>query len=187
MKRLFIAVDIKFSEETKKIIYDIFQQLSPALRAKWVNPDNAHITLKFLGDTDENKIETIASLLKNVAEENQCCDIEITRLGVFKNMKSPSVLWIGVSNGEALKQLSEKINDLLEKACIEKETKPFRAHLTIGRIKQVNNFDTLKKIIEKYQDFVFGKIKISGFHLYESALTPKWPIYHRLYSFPLKD
>ena len=172
--RGFIAVDIgpfpkiiEFENDIKNTDADV----------KLVEPKNVHITLKFLGDTDENLIDKIEEIMKKSVEKIKPFEIELKGTGVFPNIKYIKVIWIGINDIENLKTISNTIDDPLSKLGFEKEKRAFSAHLTLARVKSIKNKDKLLQIVEKYNNTDFIKINVDSIKLKQSELTPKGPIY----------
>jgi len=175
--RGFIAIDIgsfpklvEFENEIKKTGADV----------KLVDPNIVHITLKFLGDTDENLVEKIEEIMKNSVEEIKPFEMQLIGTGVFPDQKYMRVAWIGIKNGEQIGKIANKIEEQVSKLGFEKENREFSAHLTIARIRSAKNKEKLLQVIEKYKDVTFGNSKVDSIKLKKSELTPKGPIYTTL-------
>ena len=175
--RGFIAIDIgsfpklvEFENEIKKTGADV----------KLVDPKIVHITLKFLGDTEENLVEKIEEIMKNSVEEIKPFEMQLIGTGVFPDQKYIRVAWIGIKNGEQIGKIANKIEEQISKLGFEKENREFSAHLTIGRIRSAKNKEKLLQVIEKYKDANFGSYKVDSIKLKKSELTPKGPIYTTL-------
>jgi len=182
MRRLFIAIPT--SDEVHRLINKISMDLSVLKNnVRLVKPENAHITLKFLGETEENRIPGIAEAIHSVSSNIEPFDFQFENTGVFLNKNKPRVLWIGILQGiEQIRQLSFLIDDMLFKTGIPKEEKIFTAHLTIGR----NKYD--KEKIDGLNDFLaysFTPIRqiADRLILFESELTPRGPVYTQIESF----
>ncbi len=153
---------------------------------KWVEPENIHLTLKFLGDISSGTVEDAKQIQENLSRTAQPFAIELTELGAFPGIKNPRVLWIG------LKDENNHIADLvlqLEKECenigIKKEQRPFSPHITIGRIRSPRNIASLFPVVTNYP-FPSGlKQNCQSFVFYQSALTSQGPLYKILKEFPL--
>ena len=172
--RGFIAVDI--GPFPKMIEFENYIKNTDA-DVKLVEPKNIHITLKFLGDTDENLIDKIEEIMKKSVEKIKPFEIELKGSGVFPNNNYIRVIWIGINNFENLKTISYRIDEQLSKLGFEKEKRDFSAHLTLARVKSLKNKDKLLQIIEKYKETDFIKINVDTIRLKKSELTPKGPIY----------
>ena len=175
--RGFIAIDIgafpKLIELEKEI-------KSTGANVKLVEPNNVHITLKFLGDTEETKIDEIENIIKKSVEETTPFDIQLIGTGVFPNPGYIKVIWIGIKQGEQIGTIADKIDEQLIKLGFEREKRRFSSHLTIARVKTAENKEKLLQVIEKYRDTEFMSIKVDTVRLKKSELTPKGPIYTTL-------
>lgn len=180
--RTFLGIDLP--DEIKKNIKEVIEKLKKVKEARTVKLENLHITLKFLGDVEEKKIELIKEKLKSSFSDFPCFEVKLKGIGVFPEEKRVRVLWIGVEDNGILKKLNEKIERIMEKFGFERE-KEFVSHITIARFKSVPNLNFIREFLEKHRDAVFGKFKIEDFFLYESFLTPEGPIYRKIERFIL--
>ncbi|MEW6555730.1 MAG: RNA 2',3'-cyclic phosphodiesterase [Elusimicrobiota bacterium] len=184
--RLFVTVGI--SAENKNRISEVQSALKKnQYDIKWTELGNLHLTLKFLGEVEENKIAEITEKLKNAIADTKKFEIIFYKLGIFPNNRFPRVLWVGVENGEQeLKSLSEKIETALEPLGFEKEKRAFSAHLTLGRFRSPKNNEKLVEILKKIQ---IEKMlnSVSEILLIKSTLTPKGPIYETIKEFKLEE
>ena len=177
--RCFISIDIP--EEIKDSIREIQNQL-PEFFGKKTEFENLHLTLKFLGEVDENQIEEVKRRLREINFNE--FKTEINELGVFDNRRSKKysrkiIVWLHLTKCEELqKQVDEALKDLLS------EEVRFMSHLTIARVKDVkekNNFlDDLKKV--KLQRMMFN---VDAFRLKKSVLTADGPVYETLEEYVL--
>ena len=172
--RTFIAIDIKASSDLIAFENE-FKNIDSKI--KIVEPNNIHITLKFLGDTDIHLIDDIHKKIEKSVNEIKPFDIKLEGTGVFPNTNYLKVIWVGIKNGQQLEEISNKIDKNLNELGIKKEKRKFSAHLTIARIKSANNKDKILKIIGKYKNYNFGIINVHSIKLKKSVLTPKGPIY----------
>ena len=184
MKRIFIAIKAEAGETLSKIVSSLKSRLVNE-SIKWTSLDNIHITLAFLGDTEENMIKVISSKLKESCEGSGKFQLTIRGIGVFKNLSDPRVIWTGIESSEKLTQLySTVINGLIE-AGIKMEQRPFKPHLTLGRIKYLNDKLALKNLLDIYQDAEIQKVPVNEVIIYESLLKPTGPIYKPVAKFML--
>ncbi len=144
---------------------------------KWINPDNIHITLAFLGDTGDNSLKTISEMLRKYCEGKGKFELTIKGSGVFKSLNDPRVIWIGVEHSEKLEQLNNYVKMGLKDAGIKIENRPFNPHLTLGRIKFISNKPALKTVLEKYKDIEIQKISVEEVIIFESILLQSGPLY----------
>ena len=104
MKRLFAAVKIHPSAEFLKTYNSLKSGLHFA-RITWVKPESIHVTLKFFGETEENRIPDISKILHEVAGRHQPFASELVNVGIFGSSYSPKVIWFGIEKSEPLKKL----------------------------------------------------------------------------------
>ena len=184
-KRLFLAVKIKPSEEFLDVFYELKETLLDD-KIKWVEEQNMHITLKFLGKTAEEDIPAIIDTLKPIAERHQSFFITTRSIGTFGGRKNPRVIWVGLEDAGVLEEISLEIDMALNELGFERETRKFSAHLTLGRVKFIKETNSLFNMVEKLKGEVFQKYKVEKFTLFESKLSPKGPKYFPLHEFMLQ-
>ncbi|WP_456371508.1 RNA 2',3'-cyclic phosphodiesterase [Methanocaldococcus sp.] len=166
--RLFIAIDIP--EKLKEKIAN-FQKQIKMKGIKLVEKENLHITVKFLGEVDENLLNEILNLDLSIKPVK----IKLNQLNVFPNMNYIRVIWIG-AYGDNLIKIFEDVDKKLANLGFKKE-REYVPHLTIGRVKFIENKKQLKDKIEKFKDIDFGEFEAKKLKLYKSTLTPNGPIY----------
>ncbi|MFH1777608.1 MAG: RNA 2',3'-cyclic phosphodiesterase [Candidatus Omnitrophota bacterium] len=150
-------------------------------KINWVSPDNIHLTLKFLGSTKTSDIDRIIHILKQTANDYSTLNVELSNMGIFPSLRNPRVIWVGLNEKTAtinrlVKELNEKLTDL----GFTKEERDFKPHLTIARIKQLNDKHDLSIQLAKSQPQKLSFI-LSEITFYKSTLTPKGAIYSSLY------
>ncbi len=184
MKRIFIAIKIEPA--------NTFLRINSSLKAipgnekiNWVDPENIHLTLAFPGDTEEDRIKVAAIMLKQQCSGFGEFDFNLSGTGVFKDFIDPRVIWIGIKESEKLAELYGKIKTGLEDTGFKTENKPFRPHITIGRIKSLRNPGELRSAVEKYKDSGIQKVNVKEVILYESILKPTGPVYKPIGIFKL--
>lgn len=175
--RGFIACEIKstpqilaLEQEIKKIGADV----------KLVEPENIHITMKFLGDTDEHVIDDIERIMKESVHDIKPFSIVLKGTGVFPNQQYMKVLWIGIIDNGVIGTIAQRIDGKLEQLGFSREHREFSPHLTIGRVKTAKNKDRLLKVIENHASDEFTLQEIRSISLKKSDLTPQGPIYTTL-------
>jgi 2'-5' RNA ligase len=141
---------------------------------KPVEPGLVHVTLKFLGNIDESKVDGIEAALKKITVKP--FKATFRSLGGFPNPRSPRVIWIG-AEGDFV-ALNEQVESLLEGLGYPREGR-FNAHVTIGRVKfpDPGHKQRLPPLFEKYKDFVAGEMDVDSIHMMKSTLGPKGPRY----------
>jgi len=175
--RGFIAIDI---DSFPKLVQFENEIKNSGANVKLVEPENIHITLKFLGDTNEEYADRIDEIMKDAVKDSNPFEIKLKGAGVFPNQNYIKVMWIGMENGEQIGEIANKIDEKISELGFEKERRRFSAHLTIARVKSAKNKEKLLELIEKYRDIEFGSLKVDTIKLKKSELTPKGPIYTML-------
>lgn len=175
--RGFIAIDIK---ATPQIIMFEKELEKTGADVKLVDPKNIHITIKFLGDTDENDINTIEQSIKESVLIIKPFPITLKGTGVFPNHNYIKVIWIGIIDNGIIETIGHTIDKKLKPLGFKKEHRGFSPHLTVGRVKTARNKNQLVKVIENYQTVEFTVQDIQSITLKQSELTPTGPIYTTL-------
>ncbi|UCF12356.1 MAG: RNA 2',3'-cyclic phosphodiesterase [Thermoplasmatales archaeon] len=175
--RGFIAIDINVTPNVLNLLQDITNSNADV---KLVEPQNIHITLKFLGDVQEDNIDEIEQIMENSVKEIDPFTLKLSGTGVFPNQNYIRVVWIGIKDAEIIETISTSIDERLSQLGFKREKRGFSAHLTIGRVKTAKNKQLLLKAIERYKDFEFSTQEVKSIKLKKSDLTPKGPIYTTL-------
>ena len=181
--RTFIAIEL--SDEIKETLAQIQSHLKySGADVKWVTPGNIHFTLKFLGEIDEKKCGDVKAILDEIAKSTKPFEISLKDIGAFPKIDYPRVIWVGLDKGaEESTELAGKIDETLLKLDFAKESRPFAAHLTIGRVRSAKNKEALKEKIGScsFQLSAISHQLISSVILFHSKLTPTGSIYTKLH------
>jgi RNA 2',3'-cyclic 3'-phosphodiesterase len=181
MKRLFVA--IKIHPSAKYI--SLFNEISSSLRherIKWVEPANMHLTLKFLGETDEIRIPAINQVLETAAVLSEAFTLKIAKTGIFGSRYDPKVIWFGIEKHAELENLAQNIVTGLAKCGWEMDRQNFVPHLTIGRIKEIKDKSLFQQIISKYNTVEIQDEKVTEIILYESIFRREGPLYIKVFT-----
>ena len=137
--RLFIAIEL--SQTMREEISQIQTHLKYAgADVKWVEKDNIHLTLKFLGEVSEEKAGEIKQILDQIGKGTRNFEISLEAIGAFPNIEHPRVIWVGLDKGaQESTALAAKVEEALLQIGFQKETRPFAAHFTIGRVRSPKN------------------------------------------------
>ncbi|RTZ60105.1 MAG: RNA 2',3'-cyclic phosphodiesterase [Gammaproteobacteria bacterium] len=148
------------------------------IHGKWTQPQNLHITLQFIGEVDRQTLFELVKTTQEVASNFRPFKITYKGLGVFPHLRRPRILWVGVDIGSApLKRLAKAVEVANRRVKnIRPDTKPFHPHVTICRMKRVDD-RKLRYFLRKYQNFVFGEEVVNKIAVIKSTLTPEGPIY----------
>jgi len=176
MKRIFIAMKVNPGESLLRIQSSLKAVLGGE-RINWTDPSNIHLTLAFLGDTEEDLIKVVSIMLKQKCTGFGEFSFILKGSGVFKNYSDPRVIWIGIENNEKLMKLNDEIKTGLKDAGFRLEDRPFRPHITLGRIKSIRNTDFLRSSLEKHEDAFIQEVPVREVILFESILKPSGPEY----------
>ena len=182
--RIFIGLklDKNVQDEIEKFLKP-FKKLSSPIR--WVKPQNIHITLKFIGEVPGEKYSQMEENLTAATFNTGPFNLTLAGCGKFGKKESLNILWTGIAPNQKLEHIYNTIEDTLEKSGIEKETRPFKPHITVGRNKKNFNFKSFFKIIEEKKDLPITEFTVDGFQLFKSRLTPSGPVYSILKEIPL--
>ncbi|MFQ6098792.1 MAG: RNA 2',3'-cyclic phosphodiesterase, partial [Armatimonadota bacterium] len=164
------------------------QRLQSARAAvKWVEPDNLHLTLKFLGNIPEAQVEPIAGALEGVACDTAPFVAHVAGVGAFPNLKRPRVVWAGIASGsDELKRLAANVQEALVPLGFDPERREFSAHLTLGRVKSFVNVAGLAEAIRQEAEADLGPMPVEAVHLMQSELRPSGPMYSALAQLSLR-
>jgi 2'-5' RNA ligase len=181
--RAFIAIELP--QETKDALARLQNQLKKAgADVKWVEPQNIHLTLKFLGDITDEQFQKISLIIDTVAKEDHPYNIRINELGAFPKIEQLRVIWVGIDSGDKeTKKIAKALEEMIQKIGIPKEDRAFSSHITLGRTRSALNrnnlIDELRKRQENFKpengEFVATKIT-----LFQSILSPTGPTYKAL-------
>jgi len=184
--RLFIACDLSQAQkhELETIQHKMTNYLSGV---RWVKPQGLHLTLSFLGDTDEKFIDPLKIMLEKVAATANSFILKLGGCGVFPNLSKARVLWIGVREGEeALQNIKKELDYGLEGLGFEAEKRPYKPHLTIGRMRYSVEEKLIRRSLEESGEFRSSTTEVSKLVLYESRLTAHGAYYYRQVEADLK-
>jgi RNA 2',3'-cyclic 3'-phosphodiesterase len=180
--RLFIAIEL--TNEIRKAVEELLGELrKAATQAKWVRAENLHVTLKFLGRTEPDRLEAIRNVLGSMRSPEPIT-FDFHGLGFFPNEKRPRVFWMGMKASSNLPVLAEAIDQAMHKLGFPLETRPFAPHLTLARFELRGLPAKLRLAVTENSTRNFGSLLAQEFHLIESKLKPTGAEYTTLQSFP---
>lgn len=180
-RRIFIGIPIlekdfpKFFSWSKNLHHEAYLG---NLGIRWSKPENYHITLCFLGDSDNHPIEGIIDLLSK--QTFSCFWLQIQQLGFFMNGKNSNVMWAGIESKE-IHPFQKKIQEHMVELGYTKEFKPFKPHITLGRIKQpkaTHHYETISTVLDQ--------MRVTQFCLFESIASIQHVQYRVLQTFSCK-
>lgn len=180
--RLFIAIEIP-SQIRQALAVFVNELRSTAAHAKWVRPENLHVTLKFLGHTDAGNLAKIENSLRTVRSA-QLVNLEFTGVGFFPNEKRPRVFWVGMNCSSNLADVADAIDHGMHQLGFPRENRPFTPHLTLARFDPPSLPAKLAEAVKQNSSRNFGWLATREFHLIESKLKPTGAEYTKIQSFP---
>lgn len=168
--RLFVAIEISTDIRAEfSALLKEFRGMAP--QAKWVRAENLHVTLKFLGETQPEKLTALQNGLAAIRSPEPV-RLEFHGLGFFPNEKRPRVFWSGMEASANLKSLAEDIDHAAHRLGFPLEERPFTPHLTLARFQPPGSAPKLRELIQGHSAQSFGSQTTSEFHLIESKLKP---------------
>ena len=179
--RAFVAVET--SPEVRKSAEELIEKLRAASAdVKWVESHNMHLTLKFLGDVALKETARICEAVQKAADEVEPFELETRGTGAFPNLGRPRTLWLGSGGDEApIRSLFDHIEKRLQKLGFRRESRPFHAHLTLGRVRRAGPaIGKLAGLLQENADFAAGQTQVSEVVVFSSDLTSTGPAYHPL-------
>jgi 2'-5' RNA ligase len=182
--RTFIAVELP--EQIKKQIEALQAPLKKTNAfVSWVKPGNIHITLKFLGEVPEGKIDEVFSATELALKGARGFKMNLKGMGAFPDLRRPRVIWVGAEKGgEELSGMADRIAEEMEKIGYPKEKRKFSPHFTVGRLKSLKNIETLVELIQS-TNFDTEDIQVKEVTVMKSQLHAAGAIYTPLKKIPL--
>jgi RNA 2',3'-cyclic 3'-phosphodiesterase len=176
--RLFVAVDIPTA--ARRVISSAVEGMRGELAgARWVKPENLHLTLKFIGDYMEKDLERLVEEIKASGERCEAFRASLGGCGAFPSQGRARVIWLGMSEGiEGAGAVARKLDARLERVGVKREERPFRGHITLARLRQPGDckpfLDGLGSRIRGLRDIDF---EVDEIVLYRSILGQQGPRY----------
>jgi RNA 2',3'-cyclic 3'-phosphodiesterase len=191
--RLFVALDIDTAIRQRIARFlDGVREFAPD--ARWVRAESMHLTLKFIGEQPDRKLDAIRQCLADI--RSPATILNFHRYGFFPTVRSARVFWIGVEADEHLAKLARLVEHALEPLGIQPEDRDFSPHLTLARGKSAapqrrpddrpnRSFQRLQEKLNALPSPEFGTMTAREFFLYQSKLSPAGSQYTQLQRFPL--
>ena len=184
--RAFLAVEPP--EEILQAVIRLQEMLKGKVsgRVSWTRPGGQHLTLKFFGDVSAEEVHSISRVVQNRLQSERALNLKIEKLGFFPDVRKPRVLWCGTSGEvERLAALQKRLEADFAGIGFPEEERPFRAHLTLARIKDPREVSGVSEAMTRHATFSAGDFTVGELVLFQSRLTPQGAIYTRLATFPL--
>jgi 2'-5' RNA ligase len=185
--RSFLAFELH--PVTGKVIEELSRDLrNSSMSAKWVKPENMHITIVFMGSIEDTMVQPIGEAVRGVVSQYDPMSVYLNGIGCFPDARRPRVLWIGLGGEiERLAQLRDALMQKLIPFGIKEEKRDFRPHLTLGRFKKFSgaNRDELQKVLKKYSGLSGPEFVLRELVMFKSELRPDGARYSKLHIFPI--
>lgn len=184
--RTFIAINL--NPDLKDTLANLVARLEKkGGHVKWVNQESMHLTLKFLGEIDENTALKIEDVLKRISGHTKPFILSLRGAGYFpQDRRNPRVLWIGLSEEKALIALEEELEAELEKLGFSREKRKFHPHLTLGRVKSAAGIAEIIDALERERETNFGEMTVKRITFFQSILKPSGAEYLIISEFEFK-
>ncbi|OPY31142.1 MAG: 2',5' RNA ligase family [Methanomassiliicoccales archaeon PtaU1.Bin124] len=172
--RAFIAAEISPSNELKALLADL-GRIGPGLKP--VEEENVHVTLKFLGDTDEALVQKIVACMGSAIEGIHPFTLTLKGTGYFPPRGPARTLWVGMEGAEPLATIATRLDKGLSELGFIPEERGFKAHLTVGRVKDNRAAFASEQAAQRYKDAAFGTQLVASIKLKRSVLGRFGPTY----------
>lgn len=176
--RTFIAIDP--GKPIRDRLISLQKTIAKAgAQVKWVEPDNLHLTLLFLGEVDQREVLNICQAVADGCKKLEAFAMSVGGAGGFPNPRRPRTLWVGVSDGaEQVIAVHDALEPpLLELGCYRREERRYTPHITLGRAKGERDDQALSTELSKHADWHGGDTLVREVHVMSSELTADGPIY----------
>lgn len=181
--RCFVAIGLP--EALKKALETLRMRLDlPQFDVRWVEPTNLHLTLRFLGEIPEEDLRAVEEAAARTAHASSAFSVKIQGLGAFPKPEAPRVVWAGVEPAQPVIRLENRLSKELSLFRWPPPDKPFRPHLTLGRVKSSRGLGELRKLVERNREERIGEMDVREILLIRSQLERSGPIYTVLKRFP---
>src|SRR5436190_4860604 len=174
--RVFIAVELP--NEIRKALGDVQRALRPLTdTARWVAPESIHITLKFIGEVPEKRVDDIDAALAGLTWKP--FTVTVRGVGFFPGTRSPRVFWAGME-APTMQRLAEQLDRRMENFGFEKEKRAFRPHITLARARDTRIKSSLVTAAAQYEEHDFGSFAVDRVFLFKSTLKPSGAVHEKL-------
>jgi RNA 2',3'-cyclic 3'-phosphodiesterase len=182
--RLFLAVGAQHlgidpTIEFKKIKIALDKR---GVEHRWVPVDNLHVTLVFMGEVASELVPQLQQGLRELVATRTAFKLKLSDISAFPDERHGRVIWLGVQNSIALRELQAECLRVLKLQGFEVEERDYRPHLTLARLRSARN---LSDVLSPFKRREFGQLSVEHVSLYESRLGGSYPVYEVLENFPL--
>ena len=185
-QRIFVAFEI--SEELRSAGREIIRQLSEvADDVRWVKPENMHVTLKFLGEVEDRELHDVCRAVSGAVAGLSGFSLPCRSVGAFPNVKRPATLWMGLDDPHnELRHLHGRIEESTAAIGFAQEHRPYRGHITLGRIRSRRENEPLSRMLTGLADRELADLSVNELVVFSSELERGGPVYTAISRIPLK-
>lgn len=180
--RLFTGLDLPAPAAAG--LADLIARLKPHARIRWSRAENLHITIQFIGEWSEDRLEELRRALDTTVSPGPF-SFTLKGLGWFPNPHSPRIFWLAVQPAAPLAALAASTADVLERLGIRRERRTYTPHITLARVEPGADLAALRRAVAQMPPVGAGVLEAAHFHLYESRPTPAGSVYTKLHSVKL--
>ncbi|MBI3408884.1 MAG: RNA 2',3'-cyclic phosphodiesterase [Planctomycetes bacterium] len=176
--RTFIAIDP--GRPIQDRLVSLQENLArTGVQVKWVERDNLHVTLLFLGEVDDRDVPAVCRAVEDGVKQHKPFELTVEKAGCFPNLRRPRVLWVGVGGGaQEVAAIHHALEPpLLELGCYRREERQYTPHITLGRVRSERPMDELAAALVKQQSWKAGETVMREVQVMSSELTPAGPLY----------
>jgi 2'-5' RNA ligase len=168
--RGFIAVDVPSSPALDQLAAEL-RRASPSLKV--VDTDQLHLTVKFLGETEEGLVPEIVTAIREAAADLRPFQIAVRGTGAFPSLTRMNVIWIGAEGAESIARMTDSLEASMESLGFPREGRTWKPHVTLARVKGRRDLDPVRRLLEAHATEAFGVRTVDAIHLKKSVLTPQ--------------
>lgn len=172
--RAFISVDLPTMPAVVRLASDL-KRASEGL--KMVNAEHLHLTLKFLGDTEEGLVPEIVHAMEAASEGVAPFTLRVRGTGAFPSLSHMNVLWVGIEGAEPLARMARSLDEGLVDLGFPQEGRPWTAHVTLARVRGGRGLNDARGILQAHAADLFGEARVEEIRLKKSVLSPAGPAY----------
>jgi RNA 2',3'-cyclic 3'-phosphodiesterase len=177
MIRAFLAIDLPESYQTGLTAVQDYLRKSGA-DVRWVAVDNIHLTLKFFGDIEENRVETLIATASRITRITPAFTLGVQGVGAFPGPRSPRVIWLGLTGQtDILGRLVQELEMAFAPLGFPPEKRKFAPHLTLGRVRSSQGREALSRFLQSVPLPDFTEFQVGNLVLYRSTLRPQGALY----------
>ena len=183
--RSFVAVEVPQPLRAK--LDEVLRELKRAdADVRWVRPDSIHLTLKFLGSVTGEELEKLAGGIAPIISSWIPFEVRLLGLGCFPSSRNPRIVWVGMERGSVeASDLQKAVENRAADVGFPPEARPFKPHLTLGRVRSPRGKGSLAQAVEKHRDVEIGSFPVNVVYLFKSELKPSGAVYTKLQTFPM--